>query len=77
ITGSDMANFRDATTQLLDAGSLVQVDSPATLAQQVVTIVSDAARRQKMGQSAKETVQKNRGATDASVRKVLEFAGTK
>ncbi len=75
VTGADMANFKDATTQLRDARALVQIESPNTLAAQIATILADNAMRDRMGMTAQATVQSNRGATDESVRNIVERLG--
>jgi 3-deoxy-D-manno-octulosonic-acid transferase len=62
LVGPHTFNFTEVTDLLLDAGAVQRVADPAGLAEALPRLLSDPARRDAMGQSARATVERERGA---------------
>jgi 3-deoxy-D-manno-octulosonic-acid transferase len=67
LFGPSMENFREIAERFLTAGAGVQVQSPEDLGVAWIELIQDAKRREQMGRTALELVERNRGATDRSV----------
>ena len=70
IFGPSMDNFREIAASLLEAGAAIQVDSAAQLGAAWLGLLEDAPRRAQMGAAAREIVERNRGATAATLDRV-------
>ena len=70
IFGRSMDNFREIAASLLEAGAALQVDSAAQLGAAWFGLLEDNARRTHMGLAAREIVERNRGATAATLDRV-------
>jgi len=70
--GPHFENFADAAAQLLAAEGACRVDDAATLLPALRGLLKDPARRQKMGNSARDVVHRNQGATKRSVDFIME-----
>jgi 3-deoxy-D-manno-octulosonic-acid transferase len=62
-----MDNFRDIAAALLESGAATQVDSAGDLAAAWAELLEDAPRRARLGLAAREIVERNRGATAATL----------
>ncbi|MEM1153225.1 MAG: lipid IV(A) 3-deoxy-D-manno-octulosonic acid transferase [Pseudomonadota bacterium] len=62
LTGPDMHNFEDISRQLESMGALIQLTNTSELADQTLGLLQDAPRRTRMGASALDAVDCNRGA---------------
>lgn len=62
LLGPSTYNFAEAVPLLLAAGAAQQVSSTAALQEAVAELLTDAAKRQQMGQKALEVMAENRGA---------------
>jgi 3-deoxy-D-manno-octulosonic-acid transferase len=62
LTGPHNFNAPDVAQLLFDSKGALQVISPQALAQAVLDLGSDPARRTQMGRAAREVVERNRGA---------------
>jgi 3-deoxy-D-manno-octulosonic-acid transferase len=67
IFGRSMDNFRDIAAALLESGAAIQVDSADDLAAAWAELLENAPRRVQMGFAAREIVERNRGATAATL----------
>jgi 3-deoxy-D-manno-octulosonic-acid transferase len=67
IFGRSMDNFREIAAALLAAGAAIQVDSAAQLGSAWAGLLENASRRVQMGLAAREIVERNRGATAATL----------
>ena len=67
VFGPSMDNFREIATALLAAGAAIQVSSAAQLAAAWAGLLENAERRAQMGSAAREIVERNRGATSATL----------
>jgi len=67
IFGRSMDNFREIAATLLEAGAAIQIDSAAQLGAAWTELLENAARNAQMGLAAREIVERNRGATAATL----------
>ena len=70
IFGPSMDNFRETAASLLEAGAAIQVDSAAQLGAAWVALLENNAKRAQMGLAARQIVERNRGATAATLDRV-------
>jgi 3-deoxy-D-manno-octulosonic-acid transferase len=71
VFGPSMENFKDVAARFLECGAGVQVSDSAQLAAAWTTLIGDAPRRNQMGSSARELVERYRGATDKVLAHVV------
>ena len=64
LFGQHTFNFTEVTKQLLLAGAGKKVENSVQLATEVISLLQDKKRRDKMGQAGKELIEKNCGATE-------------
>jgi 3-deoxy-D-manno-octulosonic-acid transferase len=77
IYGPSMENFREMTEKFLEAGAAIQVKNPEELGAAWRSLLKDAKSAKRMGASARDLVDQNRGATDRVLEQleaVLGFA---
>ena len=77
IFGPSMENFRQMAVEFMSAGAGVQVKSSQGLAREWVEQLEDLPRREKMAVAARALVERNQGATDRTVERlvaILDFA---
>ncbi len=67
VFGRSMDNFREIAATLLEAGAAMQVDSAAELSAAWAELLENSSRRAQMGLTAREIVERNRGATAATL----------
>ena len=67
VFGPSMDNFREIAAALLAEGAAIQVNSAAQLAAAWTSLLEDGERRAQMGSAAREIVERNRGATAATL----------
>jgi 3-deoxy-D-manno-octulosonic-acid transferase len=67
IFGPSMDNFRDVAKGLVDADAAIVVRNGKELGEAWTALLNDPARRTRMGQAALELVERNRGATAATL----------
>jgi 3-deoxy-D-manno-octulosonic-acid transferase len=67
VFGPSMDNFREIAAALLQADAAIQVDSAAQLGRAWAGLLESASRRAQMGLAAREIVERNRGATAATL----------
>jgi 3-deoxy-D-manno-octulosonic-acid transferase len=67
VFGTSMDNFRDIAATLLASGAAIQVDSAGDLGAAWAELLENAPRRAQMGLAAREIVERNRGATAATL----------
>jgi 3-deoxy-D-manno-octulosonic-acid transferase len=70
VFGRSMENFRDMAAQFLAAKAGVEVASGQQLGKVWVQLVEDNALRERMGKSARELSERNRGATARSLERI-------
>src|SRR6266568_471861 len=62
IVGPHMQNFQEIAEKFRAEGALLQVESAEDLAREVISLLTDEARRRSLGERAKSLVDRNRGA---------------
>lgn len=67
VFGPHVWNFADAARQLVEAGAAVMIQQPDELAAAMADLLGDAARRECMGQAAREFVAAQQGAAARTV----------
>jgi 3-deoxy-D-manno-octulosonic-acid transferase len=70
IFGRWMDNFREIAGALLEAGAAIQVGSAEDLSAAWIDLLGSPSRRAQMGLAAREIVERNRGATAATLDRV-------
>ena len=73
VVGPHMENFQEIARTFLEEDALVQVDGPPALAPALVALLTDAARRDVLGERARRLVERNRGALDRTVDALAEL----
>jgi len=71
IYGPSMENFREMSEKFLAAGAAIQVKSPEDLGATWSRLLRDPERAMQMGASARELVQRNRGATERVLAEIV------
>lgn len=72
VFGPSMDNFRDVAKELVAADAAIVVRSGKELGQAWTALLEDPERRSRMGQAALELVERNRGATAATLDRISE-----
>jgi 3-deoxy-D-manno-octulosonic-acid transferase len=70
VFGRSMDNFREIAGALLEAGAAIQVSSAEDLSAAWIDLLESPSRRAQMGLAAREIVERNRGATAATLDRV-------
>jgi 3-deoxy-D-manno-octulosonic-acid transferase len=73
VFGRHMQNFREIAESFLEHGAAVQVASARALEELLPRLLSDAAWRTSLGESARNLVQANRGAKARSLAVMAEL----
>jgi 3-deoxy-D-manno-octulosonic-acid transferase len=73
IFGPSMENFRDIAANLTAANAAIQVRSTLELGQAWLRLLADSERRSQMGRAAREMVERNRGATQATLDRLARL----
>lgn len=73
VAGPHMENFEAAVADLKAAGALRTATTDGELASVVTELLSDAARRNKMGERARDVVLRNQGATQRTVSRLVDL----
>ena len=70
VFGPSMENFQEMAEQFLSARAGIQVSSGSQLGKVWVQLIEDDGTRQRMGRSARELSERNRGATARSLERI-------
>lgn len=71
--GPSMSNFREVATAFLDAGAAEEVASPGEVIEFASRMFDDEAGQQAWGERARQVVQRNRGASERTARRIVEL----
>lgn len=63
VFGPRVWNFKDAARRLVEIGGAIMVADGQSLEVELARLISDPARRQRMGQAARELIERQQGAT--------------
>lgn len=75
LHGPHMQNFRDSTAMALDAGASMKCEGSQELADDLVDLKNDKAKRQQMGENAKQLVQSQIGASERYADAIIAHLG--
>lgn len=75
VFGRSMDNFRDIAAAFLAADAAMEVRSGLDLGEVWSALLSDDARRERMGQAARELVQRHQGATTVALKHIANLLG--
>lgn len=70
VYGPSMENFREMSRKFLAAGAAIQVQNPEELGAAWSALLRDPERAARMGKSAQELVDRNRGATELDLQHI-------
>ena len=71
--GPSMSNFREIATAFLDAGAAEEVASPGEVIEFASRMFDDEIEQRAWGESARQVVAKNRGASERTARWIVEL----
>jgi len=71
--GPSMSNFREIASAFLDADAAEEVASPQEVIDFAARMFDDDAARRELGQKAKDVVERNRGASKRTARRIVEL----
>jgi len=77
VFGPSMHNFADIADAFLRQGAAWQVQSESDLERALVTLMADAARRDRMGAAARAVLGANRGATERTLAVIADVLGSR
>lgn len=67
LFGPHMENFRDAARLFIRSGAAVEVRDARELEAEILALFADEARRNRMGEAARQVVERERGATERTI----------
>ena len=71
--GPSMSNFREIATAFLDADAAEEVASPGEVIEFASRMFDDEAEQRAFGDRARQVVQRNRGASERTARRIVEL----
>ncbi len=77
LFGPHMENFRDTSALFLNAGAAVRVQNAAELSEVALDLFKNQSRRRRLGNAAKEVLERESGATDRILEKLREWLDKK
>jgi 3-deoxy-D-manno-octulosonic-acid transferase len=72
VFGPSMENFAEIASRFVSAGAAIQVESPEDVGVAWIELFRDAARMEKMEETARRLVEDSRGATDRAVSEIAK-----
>jgi 3-deoxy-D-manno-octulosonic-acid transferase len=76
VHGPSMENFREMSAKFREAAASIEVRSPEELGVAWVNLLRDPERSARLGNSARELVERNRGATGRVLREIERVLGS-
>jgi len=73
LTGPHTFNFKLITQQLKNIGAEIEIENSEQLTSQIIELLCDEKKRQKMGELAKQFVHQNRGSLDKQLALIKKF----
>jgi len=74
LFGPHMFNFKDISASFLKNNAAISVSNNKELTESIRMLLTDKAKRDELGRSAKRTVSEGRGATDRNIKVIKEYA---
>jgi 3-deoxy-D-manno-octulosonic-acid transferase len=75
VFGPSMENFAAMAARFVESQAAIQVESPEDAGVEMIHLLKDQAKMQRMGSTAKELVETSRGALDRAVAEVSKHLG--
>ena len=72
VLGPNMQNFASVTRAFLGSQAVVQVQNASELESALADLLGNADRRAELGERARQVVQQNLGATERTVKFIME-----
>jgi 3-deoxy-D-manno-octulosonic-acid transferase len=73
LFGPHMDNFREIAGDFIQSGAAIQVSNETMLAEELVDLYRNPARREELGNKGFRILAANRGATDRTVQRIARF----
>jgi 3-deoxy-D-manno-octulosonic-acid transferase len=70
VFGESMENFAEIASRFLEAGAAIQVGNPEDAGVEIIHLLKDRDKMQRMGNAARQLVESSRGALDRSLREI-------
>ncbi|HEY2119770.1 MAG TPA: 3-deoxy-D-manno-octulosonic acid transferase [Candidatus Acidoferrum sp.] len=75
VFGESMENFAEIASRFIEAGAAIQVGNPEDAGVELIHLLKDRDKMQRMGDSARRLVDTSRGALDRSLNEIEKYLG--
>lgn len=75
VFGESMENFAEIASRFVEAGAAIQVGSPEDAGVEIIHLLKDQGKMERMGNAARQLVENSRGALDRSLAEVENHLG--
>jgi 3-deoxy-D-manno-octulosonic-acid transferase len=75
VFGESMENFAEIASRFIEAGAAIQVANPEDAGVELIHLLKDRDKMQRMGDSARRLVETSRGALDRSLNEIEKYLG--
>ncbi len=75
VFGESMENFAEIAARFIEAGAAIQVGSPEDAGVEIIHLLKDREKMQRMGDAARQLVESSRGALDRSLAEIEKHLG--
>ena len=75
VFGDSMENFAEIAARFIEAGAAIQVGSPEDAGVELIHLLKDCDKMQRMGDAARRLVENSRGALDRSLAEIEKYLG--
>ena len=75
VFGDSMENFAEIASRFIEAGAAIQVGNPEDAGVELIHLLKDRDKMQRMGDSARRLVETSRGALDRSLNEIEKYLG--
>ena len=73
VFGDSMENFAEIASRFIEAGAAIQVGNPEDAGVELIHLLKDKDKMQRMGDSARRLVEDSRGALDRSLAEIMKY----
>ncbi len=75
VFGDSMENFADIASRFIEAGAAIQVGNPEDAGVELIHLLKDKEKMQRMGEAARRLVENSRGALDRALAEINKYLG--
>ena len=75
VFGDSMENFADIASRFIEAGAAIQVGNPEDAGVELIHLLKDREKMQRMGEAARRLVENSRGALDRALAEINKYLG--